>query len=76
MISGKVTANREAALDLEVFGHDWKKVRFDTATNRGYNGGLPLPTDFVSFLDLLPDWNRIARMGGENKEILDVYLEK
>ena len=76
MISGKVTANREAVIELEVVGSEQRKERVKAAIDTGFNGDLTLSKDLVNSLELRPAGNRIATLGDGNTVILDVYLAR
>ena len=76
MISGKVTANREAVIELEVVGSEQRKERVEAAIDTGFNGDLTLSIDLVNSLELRPAGNRIATLGDGNTVILDVYLAR
>jgi clan AA aspartic protease len=76
VISGKVTANREAVIELEVVGSEQRKERVEAAIDTGFNGDLTLSKDLVNSLELRPAGNRIATLGDGNTVILDVYLAR
>ena len=74
MITGKITANREAIIELEVIGSN--QLIIDT----GFNGYLTLPNDLINYLKLQLAgsrhvtqcwiWQKCYGMGGNGKYLL------
>ena len=52
MISGTVTANREAVLRLTIFDTNDQPHELSAIIDTGFNGNLTLPSDLVSALEL------------------------
>ena len=76
MITGKVSANREAIIELEVLGPEQRMESVEAVIDTGFNGDLTLPIDLVNSLELQPAGNRIATLGDGNTVILKVFLAK
>ncbi len=76
MITGQVTANREAVIELEIVSQNQKIERVEAAIDTGFNGYLTLPSDLVNRLNLQLAGNRRATLGDGNTVVLDVYLAK
>jgi clan AA aspartic protease len=76
MITGKVTANREAVIELEIVGSNQRKEKVEAVIDTGFNGYLTLPSDLINSLKLQLAGNRRATLGDGNVVILDVYLAK
>ncbi len=74
MIRGRVTADRDATIPLEVTGPNrqwqWTEAVIDT----GFNGFLSLPSALVHTLRLPLVGNRRATLGDGSVAVLDVYL--
>ena len=76
MITGQVTANREAVIGLEIVSSNQKTERVEAVIDTGFNGYLTLPSDLVNRLNLQLAGNRRATLGDGNTVVLDVYLAK
>ena len=76
MITGQVTANREAVIELEIVSSNQKTERVEAVIDTGFNGYLTLPSDLVNRLNLQLAGNRRATLGDGNTVVLDVYLAK
>jgi clan AA aspartic protease len=76
MITGKVTANREAVIELEIVGSNQRKEKVEAVIDTGFNVYLTLPSDLISSLKLRMAGNRRATLGDGNVVVLDVYLAK
>ena len=76
MMTGRVTANREAVIELEVVGSEQRREKVEVVIDTGFNGYLTLPSDAVSRLKLQLAGNRRATLGDGNTVVLDVYLAK
>ena len=76
MITGKVTANREAVIKLEVIGPTKQTQQVETVIDTGFNGHLTLPSNLINRLKLQFVGNRRATLGDGNIVVLDVYLGK
>ncbi len=76
MITGTVTANREAVIELEVVGSNQREKKVEAVIDTGFNGYLTLPSDLINSLKLQLAGNRRATLGDGNVVVLDVYLAK
>ncbi len=76
MMTGQVTANREAVIELEVVSSEQRKEKVEAVIDTGFNGYLTLPSDVVSRLKLQLAGNRRTTLGDGNTVVLDVYLAK
>ena len=76
MITGHVTTNREAVIELEFVSSDQKIERVEAVIDTGFNGYLTLPSDLVNRLNLQLAGNRRAILGDGNTVVMDVYLAK
>lgn len=76
MMTGQVTANREAVIELEVVDSEQRKEKVEAVIDTGFNGYLTLPSDIVSRLQLQLAGNRRATLGDGNTVVLDVYLAR
>ena len=70
MITGHVTVDREAVIQLEVFGSDQSREIVDVVIDTGFNGCLTLPGDIINRLKLQPAGKRRARLGDGNTVLL------
>lgn len=76
MITGKVTTNREAVIELEVIGPTKQTQRVFAVIDTGFNGYLTLPSNRINRLQLQFVGNRRAILGNGTVVVLDVYLAK
>ena len=76
MIIGKVTANREAVIKLEIIGSNQKRENVETIIDTGFNGYLTLPNDLINYLKLQLAGSRHVTLGDGNVVVLDMYLAK
>ena len=74
MITGKITANREATISLEISGPDRQPRQITAVIDTGFNGYLTLPKDLITNLKLPLVGNRRATLGDGNVVALDAYL--
>ena len=51
MIIGRITENREAIIELEVFGLNWQE-KIKVAIDTGFDGYLTLPLNLINRLKL------------------------
>jgi clan AA aspartic protease len=74
MMTGKVTALREATIPLMVIGpgQHWQAV--DAVLDTGFNGFLTLPSHMVRALQLSFVGNRRATLADGSTVVLDLYL--
>lgn len=74
MITGQVTVDREAVIQLEVYGSEQKREIVDFVIDTGFNGNLILPGDLVERLNLQLAGKRRATLGDGNSVLLDVCI--
>ena len=74
MMTGQVTANREAVIELEIVGSEQRREKVEAVIDTGFNGYLTLSSDVVSRLKLQLAGNRRATLGDGHTVVLDVYL--
>ena len=74
MITGKVTPNREAVIEVEIGGPDQLQQEVDAVIDSGFNGYLTLPRHIVGSLNLLLAGNRRATLGDGKAVVLDAYF--
>jgi clan AA aspartic protease len=74
MINGKVTAELEGTIELEVNGSGASPQQIEAVIDTGFNGYLTLPNRVIGLLNLLPAGNRIATLGDGSAVILDAFL--
>lgn len=74
MITGQVTVDREAVIQLEVYGSEQKREIVDFVIDTGFNGNLILPGDLVERLNLQLAGKRRATLGDGNTVLLDVCI--
>ena len=74
MMTGKVTALREATIRLTVTGpgHHWQAV--NAVLDTGFNGFLTLPSHIVRALQLSFVGNRRVTLADGSVIVLDLYL--
>lgn len=76
MITGKVTANLEAVISLEIIGSRKQTQQVEAVIDTGFNGYLTLPSHLINRLKLQLAGNRRATLGDGNVVVLDAYLAK
>ncbi len=76
MITGKITANREAVIELKIIGTTKRTQQVEAVIDTGFNGYLTMPSDLIDQLKLQLAGNRRATLGDGNVVVLDVYLAK
>lgn len=74
MITGKITTNREAIIELEVIGLNQSRDKVEAVIDTGFNGYLTLPNDLINYLKLQRAGSRHVTLGDGNVVVLDVYL--
>lgn len=74
MISGRVTADREAVIRLEVLGPDRRQEHVDAVLDTGFNGSLTLPSRTVRSLDLPFLSTRRVTLANGTRVVLELYL--
>ena len=76
MITGKITADRQAVIGLEIIGTTKRTQQVEAVIDTGFNGYLTIPSNLVDQLKLQLAGNRRAILGDGNVVVLDVYLAK
>ena len=76
MITGKVSSDREATVDLEILGSNRQQQRVVAVVDTGFNGSLTLPGDVIGGLELPLVGNRRATLGDGSIVALEAYLAK
>src|SRR5260370_4792165 len=73
MITGVVTADREAIIRLEVHGPGVQVEEVDAIIDTGFDGWLSLPPALIALLGLV--WRRRGRalLAGGTESIFDIY---
>jgi predicted aspartyl protease len=74
MITGRVTAQREAMVRLVVLDMAQQPHDVDAVTDTGFNGFLTLPRAMVHTLQLPLAGNRRVTLGDDSTVVLDLYL--
>ena len=74
MITGKITTNREAIIELEVIGSNQRRKKVEAIIDTGFNGYLTLPNDLINYLKLQRAGSRHVTLGDGNVVVLDMYL--
>lgn len=74
MIHGKITANREAVIELEVAGPTWQPRRIQAVIDTGYNGVLTLPGQTINTLQLPFVGYRQGTLADGRVVFLEVFL--
>lgn len=68
MITGVVTAEREAILPLRIFGPDDRTVEIEAVVDTGFDGFLTLPAHLIKRLDL-PVFGRVQAALGDGSNV-------
>ena len=76
MITGKITTNREAIIELEVIGLNQSREKVEAIIDTGFNGYLTLPNDLINYLNLQRAGSRHVTLGDGNVVVLDMYFAK
>jgi len=74
MITGKVTANLEATIEIEVSGAQPPAHQTEAVIDSGFNGYLTLPSYLIALLKLPYAGNRYAILGDGSDVTLDAYF--
>ena len=74
MIHGRVSANRDAIIELQILSSTQKDEIVEAVIDTGFNGYLTLPADLVRRLKLQPAGNRRATLGDGTSVVLEVFL--
>ena len=73
MMTGKVTGNLDAVIEMEVVGSD-QREKIEAIIDTGFYGLLVLPSDLISRLTLQRIGNQPAFLGDGNEVDFDIYL--
>jgi len=74
MITGRVTAQREAMVRLAILDMAQQPHDVDAVIDTGFNGFLPLPRAMAHTLHLPLAGNRRVTLGDGSTVVLDLYL--
>jgi clan AA aspartic protease len=74
VISGVITSNREARIELEIVGQADVRQRVTVTIDTGFNGFLTLPAALVATLNLPLVGNRRATLGDGSVVSFDTLL--
>ncbi|MEX0643289.1 MAG: clan AA aspartic protease [Pirellulales bacterium] len=76
MITGEVSANREASIRFVVRGPDGNGLEIELVIDTGFNGWISLPSSLISDLGL--PWHRRGRgeLADGSEIIFDIYEAK
>lgn len=75
MMTGKIKANREAVIELEVIGLV-RRAKIEAVLDTGFTGYLMLPSDLINHLRLQLIGNRNVILGDGTTVTLDLYRAK
>ena len=75
MMTGKIKANREAVIELEVIGLV-RRAKIEAVLDTGFTGYLMLPSDLINHLRLQLIGNRNVILGDGTIVTLDLYRAK
>ena len=73
MITGRVSANREAIIKLEIVRTSRSNETVEAAIDTGFDGYLTLPRNIVTRLKLQTAGNRRATLGDGNPPVHTRY---
>ena len=74
MLTGRVTSDNEAVLQMTVLGTGGRMVQVDAAIDTGYNGFLTLPKNVIEELDLSFVGPTRAALGDGNEVDMELFL--
>jgi clan AA aspartic protease len=74
MIKGKITAQREFVIEIDVAGPSQQFQKTQAIVDTGYNGHVTLPPQWVSALNLPFAGYRRATLADGSTILLDVFL--
>jgi clan AA aspartic protease len=74
MLIGRVTAEKEAVVRIEVLGPAGQVALVEAAVDTGYNGFLTLPASHIRDLDLPFAGTVRATLGDGNEVKMDLFL--
>ena len=72
-MTGKVDAQRQATLRLQVFGPGGQSLEVTAVIDTGYNGALTLPTATITALALTPEVTRRVRLADASRRVINCY---
>ena len=72
MITGKITKNREAVIELEVIGTNWQD-KIEASIDTGFDGYLTLPLYLINRFGLQQAGYRQAILGDGKKVVFNLY---
>jgi len=74
MLTGRVTADKEAVVGLQVLGPAGRAMPVEAGIDTGYDGFLTLPSSLIRDLDLPFAGTARAILGDGNEVSLDLFL--
>ncbi len=74
MLTGRVTADKEAVLTIEVLGAEGRIAQVEVGIDTGYNGFLTLPKAMIEDLDLAFLGPARAALGDGHEVRMDLFL--
>ncbi len=74
MLIGRITAENEAIVPIEVHGSEGQKAHIDATIDTGYNGFLTLPRALIDELDLPSVGPARAALGDGNEVRMELFL--
>jgi clan AA aspartic protease len=74
MLSGRVTVEKEAILQIQVLGPMGEVARVEAAIDTGYDGFLTLPLSLIRDLDLPFAGTARATLGDGNEVKMELFL--
>ena len=75
MMTGKIKANQEAVIELEVIGLV-QRAKIEAVLDTGFTGYLMLPSDLINHLRLQLIGNRNVILGDGTTVTMDLYRAK
>ena len=76
MMTGIVTANREAIITLDIFGPNQQRQQIEAVMDTGFNGYLTLTSETITILRLPLAGHRQVTLGDGNVVVLDAYFAR
>jgi clan AA aspartic protease len=72
-MTGRVDAQKQATLRLQVFGPSGQSLEATAVIDTGYNGKLTLPIATITALALTPDVTRRVRLADTTRRVLNCF---
>lgn len=74
MLTGRVTAEREAVIQIRVLGPEGQAVLIEASIDTGYDGFLTLPASLIRDLSLPLAGTALATLADGNRVSMDLFL--